>query len=546
VAEARGAVVAAARGTEADVVGVAGVPLATYAAVMAALAEPFPLEQVLAAQKLEPDAWAEADLGWTERLVEDAALLARYEAELVAAQDRMARAVEPLDADLSAWVAFLGALAAAPSAGEVLALHGLGENDLARLRRGWDKRMKEDPTLEKRAAELRQRGGGRVPRVRVAPAVLPHAPATRAEPSAKLGPAFIPALQQPPETPPEKQDALDAARLRDHRKFVTRPGLGPVIPPLPPLPTLTTPKQPAAKVASPRASRFEGPPPEALPRLRFDDEPTRTKLVVDAVARPLPFRATPSRAYMEALEAAGAEPGDGSDGATARIDPANLAPLAPDAMAVAMQAAPLVTVVPIAPVVTAPLVTDEASIDVLLIDDPTTVTSMVAGASSDPLPFAPDLPDATYAPWRTVRMSATPRREETDAPTRLMPSKGLRVAAPRDIEDPETVAGAVESTAKPLPFIAYEDDDEQEERASPFSTIEVHGEMSVERHASLCVELALDPEGAGEILARYHVTPEEKERADLVFKDLFASDPALRAAWNRAFEIYRTWLLGRR
>jgi hypothetical protein len=49
---------------------VAGVPLTQYAAVMAALAEPFPLDDVLASEELDPAVWAEAELAWTQSLVE--------------------------------------------------------------------------------------------------------------------------------------------------------------------------------------------------------------------------------------------------------------------------------------------------------------------------------------------------------------------------------------------------------------------------------------------------------------------------------------------
>ncbi|MFT3768967.1 MAG: hypothetical protein QM820_26300 [Minicystis sp.] len=66
--------------------------------------------------------------------------------------------------------------------------------------------------------------------------------------------------------------------------------------------------------------------------------------------------------------------------------------------------------------------------------------------------------------------------------------------------------------------------------------------LTLEQHASLCVELAATPERAAEIFARYRVTPAQKEQTEAYFRDRFAREPALREAWNRAYATYRDWL----
>ncbi|WP_437305704.1 hypothetical protein [Sorangium sp. So ce388] len=55
-----------------------GVSLAQYAAVRAAVAEGFPLADVLAVEGLRPRAFARADLHWKERLAAEPELLAEY------------------------------------------------------------------------------------------------------------------------------------------------------------------------------------------------------------------------------------------------------------------------------------------------------------------------------------------------------------------------------------------------------------------------------------------------------------------------------------
>jgi hypothetical protein len=65
--------------------------------------------------------------------------------------------------------------------------------------------------------------------------------------------------------------------------------------------------------------------------------------------------------------------------------------------------------------------------------------------------------------------------------------------------------------------------------------------MSLERHAYMCLEIALDPARTDEILARYEVTPEVRSRADTYYRAHLATDAELAARWHRAYASYHAW-----
>ncbi len=66
--------------------------------------------------------------------------------------------------------------------------------------------------------------------------------------------------------------------------------------------------------------------------------------------------------------------------------------------------------------------------------------------------------------------------------------------------------------------------------------------LTLEQHASLCVELALAPARAAETLARYRITPQEKTLVDQYYRDSIAASPEARASWERSYQSYHTWL----
>ena len=59
-----------------------GVPLEQVAAVHAAVAEGFDLDEILSVESLPKRAWFEAELSWKRRLVEDGDIFADYERAL--------------------------------------------------------------------------------------------------------------------------------------------------------------------------------------------------------------------------------------------------------------------------------------------------------------------------------------------------------------------------------------------------------------------------------------------------------------------------------
>lgn len=151
-----------------------GVSLARYAAVNAAVAEGFPLEQVLEIEQVDAYSFERADVKWKKRLADAVGtaggLVQRYQAELAAAEDWLTRPVTPIDGDLASWMIFLNAYSAAPDPAALLARHGLGLNDLSRLSRLWKQRIEDDPSLAERITSLPTHGD--VPPVQVEPPVL--------------------------------------------------------------------------------------------------------------------------------------------------------------------------------------------------------------------------------------------------------------------------------------------------------------------------------------------------------------------------------------
>ncbi|WP_438023566.1 hypothetical protein [Sorangium sp. So ce233] len=147
------------------------VSLAQYAAVKAAVAEGFPLADVLAVEGLEPHVFVRADVAWKQQLATEPELLATYEKELAHAEDWLDRQVEPLAEDVAAWASFLAAFGSHPAPFELLQENGLGMNDVARLRRRWARRAEEDAKVGAVIAELRAKPEELGP-LRVGPPVL--------------------------------------------------------------------------------------------------------------------------------------------------------------------------------------------------------------------------------------------------------------------------------------------------------------------------------------------------------------------------------------
>lgn len=141
---------------------VRGVPLVQLAAVHAAVAEGFALDEALDVEGLPRAVWSEAEVSWKARLVSTASEMSRYAEELSRQQDRLARRVAPLEKELESWIHFLRCYEAHPDPFDLLTAVGLGLNDMSRLGRHWNRRFDLDPKLAKDAAKLSLKIEGRI------------------------------------------------------------------------------------------------------------------------------------------------------------------------------------------------------------------------------------------------------------------------------------------------------------------------------------------------------------------------------------------------
>lgn len=544
-----------------------------FAAVSAALAEGFPLADVLAIEGLDAAAWSDAETTWATRLSTDPVELTRYGEALGAAEDRLARKVTPLDDDVAAWVAFLAAFSTGDAA-EVLAAHALGVNDLSRLHRRWAKRVEADRGVERKMAEHKRRGPGALPKVRVEPPRLRPSASAEAERAAaartssaararvggaaaavgeraKVGAppltldryAMFAAERAAPRADAARvlarfgvssaeADALDDAfqarfaadvqlerdftRLRAHHAARLAAAVVPAPKPAPLSERLAAPAV-FARAADLRAP-IAKPPAES------------TVIGASPFKTALPFAAARANAALEIARPTRVALGQGSDGGTvtapspfapseAVLDertsalPGDFAPYSADFAPPSSTASASFRASP---------PSQRASSDIPIGSTVTSVLSPFAAA----LPFAPS-PASSRAPVVDVDDDDF---ELDDEETSMIPVSQLGLAAPETISEEHVLLDLDEAPA------SFSHD------APPVSVAEL---LPLERHASLCVEIALDgaPDAA---LARYGVSAEGKARADAYFRDAFVREPSLRAAWNRAFDVYRGWYAARR
>jgi hypothetical protein len=164
----------------------APIPLDVYAHIVAALGEGYRLAEILEHEGLSEDAWEEAEERWVDRLDEsaeaDLALHDELDRAVWRARQRFARAIDPLDHDVGAWLVFQHHVATSPHMLAALADHGLFLGDWVRLNEAWAERLSADP--DGRAEALRalpKLAEAPLPDVRPGPRMLP-APLFRATP----------------------------------------------------------------------------------------------------------------------------------------------------------------------------------------------------------------------------------------------------------------------------------------------------------------------------------------------------------------------------
>lgn len=202
---------------------IAGVALDAYAFVHAALAEGHSLESVLTHEGIDPLGWSAIDEAWADALSDsidtDLVLSDAYDAELMNAQDRFERSVEPLASDYAAFLRFTREWSAAEDPGQFLRDHELRLPDMMRLQRSWGTRIREEEDLRRRAAEAaEQMETIPGPQVVVGPPrtlsdVRPPTSPGRTTASTSTAPAQpeLPPLLAPLPTPISNADALAQA-----------------------------------------------------------------------------------------------------------------------------------------------------------------------------------------------------------------------------------------------------------------------------------------------------------------------------------------------
>ena len=75
-------------------------------------------------------------------------------------------------------------------------------------------------------------------------------------------------------------------------------------------------------------------------------------------------------------------------------------------------------------------------------------------------------------------------------------------------------------------------------RATAASQAIAQPSLSLEHHACLCLEIAVDPTREDEALARYGVTAADKALANEYYRARIAADPELYARWNHAYSAH--------
>lgn len=148
-----------------------GLELEQFAGVVVAVEVGVPLEDVLEQEQIEPAKWPAAERAWREAIADAAELHVEYMKKRRQAEDALARSVDPLEEDVSAWVGLLGALAVADEPDSVVQTLGITMTDVGRLGRHWKRRAEKDAKLATQMTELAGKAGAPA-KVTVGPVVL--------------------------------------------------------------------------------------------------------------------------------------------------------------------------------------------------------------------------------------------------------------------------------------------------------------------------------------------------------------------------------------
>jgi hypothetical protein len=286
-------------------------------------------------------------------------------------------------------------------------------------------------------------------------------------------------------------------------------------------------KEAALKRKAEVEDAIAAPPSQAAPTL---SQWTETPLSSTTPASSLPFAVAPL----------GPLPFSAPAPAPANAGPL---PLTPDA-AVPPPAAPPATIPPPAPVPR--------------VDLGSTATGAVRPAATRVLPFSTASADAPVAAAIPTPPSKRPKVMQP-RPELGSTSRGLDVPRGPALPFVATAAGAPAVGAIPSPPVeappmvspppalgSVSSPPEMPRKSTMLMTASApEPALTLEQHASMTVEIALAPERAVSVLARYRLTAEDKRAVDAHWRVKIAGNPAIGDAWNRAYQAYYDWVTKR-
>ena len=161
-------------------------------------------------------------------------------------------------------------------------------------------------------------------------------------------------------------------------------------------------------------------------------------------------------------------------------------------------------------------------------------TSLAMAPSAAPLPFG-EAPAAAL-PKVPPRNKLASMSLSLDIPRGPLPAAktASTAATPPPAPAPAAMPAPAASAAPPAPAAAAPAPARSAPETAPLPT--------VQRYASLTIDIAMAPARALETLKRYGLSPAQKVTIDAYYRSRFASDPLLRRSWEEACQTYRDWL----
>lgn len=477
------------------------VTIEVLAHVHAGLAEQHPLDALLDLEGVSAAAFKHAEIGLRQRIAADAMLRADYEEALVAAEDRFARSVAPLDDELAAWLALLDGYAAAPAPFAYLTRLGLRLSDVGRLRRAWARRAEADPDLDSRIATLRK---GKLPKLG----------------ALRIGATPLVSSKGATSRPAPKGDAAQAGGAPI--EFGDIDGLG------------------LDRLAALGAEMQREPGDAEAVRARFGLDRAQHEAILQGLERAFAADASLERDYQRLLAHHAHRLASAAKAGEARRS-ASVAPRA-EPVPAAIDATPPAVSAPVAspPVASPPDASPPAASPPAASPPDAAELARQLGARLKNQGLS--LRGTALAPDNEPRAPVMPFVAASEPPAAAIPSPQPAEKRKESVRSGTSLAVDVPRTT--LPFA-------QPPSPSPSPPVRAAAgdpplALTVEQHASLCVELTGAPSRRAELLARYRISEAEKAAMDAALEQRFAGDAAARGEWQRAYDTYRAWYLGQR